>query len=88
MDTGDTLRDVMLAGMDVARLNFSHGSHEEHKGRLDHIKELREELGIPVAILLDTKVSGNPYRSPSGGEKSLSPEGTGVYSMYRRNHWR
>ena len=55
MDTGDTLRDVMLAGMDVARLNFSHGSHEEHKGRLDHIKELREELGIPVAILLDTK---------------------------------
>ena len=73
MDTGDTLRDVMLAGMDVARLNFSHGSHEEHKGRLDHIKELREELGIPVAILLDTKGYGRSVQeSFRRGKKSFS----------------
>ena len=45
----------MLAGMNVARFNFSHGSHEEHKGRLVKVKELREELGLPVAALLDTK---------------------------------
>ena len=41
--------------MNVARFNFSHGSHEEHKGRLDLLKSLREELGKPVAALLDTK---------------------------------
>ncbi len=49
------LKEMMLAGMNVARFNFSHGSHEEHKGRLVKVKELREELGLPVAALLDTK---------------------------------
>jgi len=39
----------------VCRLNFSHGSHEEHKGRMDLVKKLREELNMPTAILLDTK---------------------------------
>jgi len=46
--------------MNVARLNFSHGTHEEHKVRIDRIKKVREELGLPVAILLDTK--GPEYR--------------------------
>ena len=46
---------MMRAGMDIARFNFSHGSHEEHRGRVDMIKNLREELNIPVAMLLDTK---------------------------------
>ena len=41
--------------MNVARFNFSHGSHEEHLGRLEKLKALREELGKPVAALLDTK---------------------------------
>lgn len=54
-DDDKVLRDLMLAGMDVARLNFSHGSHEEAKSRMDRIKRIREELDIPVAILLDTK---------------------------------
>lgn len=54
-DDDKVLRDLMLAGMDVARLNFSHGSHEEAKARMDRIKRIREELDIPVAILLDTK---------------------------------
>ena len=45
----------MRAGMDIARFNFSHGSHEEHRGRVDMVKNLREELNIPVALLLDTK---------------------------------
>ena len=54
-DQGDVLRDLMLAGMDVARLNFSHQTHAEQKVRADAVKKLREELGLPVALLLDTK---------------------------------
>lgn len=50
-----TLRQMILSGMDVARLNFSHGTHEEQKGYADSIKKLRKELNIPVALLLDTK---------------------------------
>ena len=54
-DKDGVLRELIANGMNVARLNFSHGSHEEHKGRLDLLKSLREELGKPVAALLDTK---------------------------------
>ena len=46
--------------MNVARLNFSHGTHEEHRVRIDRIKHVREKLGLPIAILLDTK--GPEYR--------------------------
>ena len=42
-------------GMNIARFNFSHGSHEEQKGRMDLLKSVREEIGKPIAILLDTK---------------------------------
>lgn len=49
------LRELMLAGMDVARINFSHGTHEAAKITMDRIKRIREELDLPVAILLDTK---------------------------------
>ena len=52
-------RNIMKAlienGMDVARFNFSHGTHEEQKSRMDLLKELREEAKKPIAILLDTK---------------------------------
>lgn len=51
----EMLRNLMLAGMDVARINFSHGTHEAAKEMVDRIKKVREELDIPVAILLDTK---------------------------------
>ena len=54
-DKDGVLRELVANGMNVARFNFSHGSHEEHKGRLDLLKSLREELGKPVAALLDTK---------------------------------
>ncbi|MDO4273179.1 MAG: pyruvate kinase [Eubacteriales bacterium] len=50
-----TLKSLMRSGMDIARFNFSHGSHEEHRERVDMIKNLREELNIPVGMLLDTK---------------------------------
>lgn len=51
----NVLRKLMEEGMDVARLNFSHGTHEDHKKRIEMIKKLRRELDKPVAILLDTK---------------------------------
>ena len=54
-DDENVLRQLMLEGMSVARMNFSHGSHEEQKKRLDMVKKLRKELGLPVAALQDTK---------------------------------
>ena len=45
----------MIEGMDVARFNFSHGTHEEQLEKLNRVKKLREELNLPVAALLDTK---------------------------------
>lgn len=54
-DDKEILRKLIENGMDVARFNFSHGTHEEQKRRMDLLKEVREETGIPVAILLDTK---------------------------------
>ena len=49
------LRQLMIEGMNVARLNFSHGDHLQHAGTLERIRRIREELGLPVASLLDTK---------------------------------
>ena len=51
----EVLRELIKSGLNVCRMNFSHGSHEEHKGRMDLVKKLREELNMPTAILLDTK---------------------------------
>ena len=53
-------REMCLQGLNVARLNFSHGTHEEHQEKIDMIKSVREELNLPVAIMLDTK--GPEYR--------------------------
>jgi len=54
-ETKEILRELMLSGMNVARINFSHGSYEEQEERINKIKELREELNLPVALLMDTK---------------------------------
>ena len=54
------LTRMCLAGMNVARLNFSHGTHEEHKEKIELIKKVRDDLDLPVAIMLDTK--GPEYR--------------------------
>ncbi len=54
-ESEEVIRELMLAGMNVARLNFSHGTHEEQRGKLERVKKVREELGLPVALLLDTK---------------------------------
>ena len=54
-DNIEVLRAMARAGMNVARFNFSHGSHEEHKQRIDRVKAVREEYNLPIALLLDTK---------------------------------
>lgn len=51
----EILMELVKNGLNVARLNFSHGDHEEQKARMNMVKEVREELGMPVALLLDTK---------------------------------
>ncbi len=51
----DVLKQMMIEGMNVARCNFSHGTYDDHKRRMDMVKKLRKEVGEPVAILLDTK---------------------------------
>ena len=51
----ETIKDMMRAGMSVARFNMSHGTHESHKAQMDLVKQARYELGLPVSIMLDTK---------------------------------
>lgn len=55
-----TITEMCKAGMNVARLNFSHNTHEDHKKRIDLVKKVREKLGLPIALMLDTK--GPEYR--------------------------
>lgn len=65
-----TLKKMCLAGMNVARLNFSHGTHEQHKNMMDLIKKVREELDLPIAIMLDTK--GPEYRIKTFSEGKIT----------------
>lgn len=73
-DKEDVLRNLMKNGMNVARMNFSHGTHEEQKARLDMIKKLREELNLPVAALLDTKGPEIRIGDVEGGKLELKPD--------------
>ena len=70
-DGDGILRQMLEAGMNVARFNFSHGSHEEHKRRLDALKALRQELDLPVAAMLDTKGPEVRLKSFAGGSVEL-----------------
>ena len=75
-DKENVLRDMILAGMNVARFNFSHGSHAEQKQRLDKLKALRKEVGIPVATLLDTRGPEIRLGDFAGGEVTLQAGST------------
>jgi pyruvate kinase len=68
-DNEETLTKMCLAGMNVARLNFSHGTHAEHKEKIDMIKRVREKLHMPIAIMLDTK--GPEYRIKTFKNKKI-----------------
>ena len=68
-DSEETLTAMCKAGMNVARLNFSHGTYEEHQRRIDTIKKVRTDLNLPIAIMLDTK--GPEYRIGSFRDKKV-----------------
>ena len=75
-----TLKKMCLAGMNVARLNFSHGTHEDHQKNVDMLKRIRQELNIPLAIMLDTK--GPEYRVGTfkNGKEELSDGDTFTFT--------
>lgn len=69
-ESPETLTELFKAGVNVARLNFSHGSHDEHRARIENIKKIRNDLKLPVAIMLDTK--GPEYRIGTFTEGSVT----------------
>ncbi len=71
----DVLRKLMIEGMDVARFNFSHGTHEEQLEKLNRVKRLREELNLPVAALLDTKGPEIRLKTFENGKAELKSGG-------------
>ena len=70
-ESEERLRDLMLAGMNVARFNFSHGTHEEQREKYQRVLKVRRELGLPVATLLDTKGPEIRLRDFEGGRAEL-----------------
>lgn len=71
-ESKEKLKELMLAGMNVARFNFSHGTHEEQRAKYMRMVEAREELGLPVAALLDTKGPEIRLRDFEGGRVELT----------------
>ena len=67
----ETLKQMMLAGMDVARFNMSHGNHETHRKLMNLVKQARFELGLPVAIMLDTRGPEIRIKQFKGGKINL-----------------
>lgn len=79
VDSESALKNLILAGMDVARCNFSHGSHAEHKARMDRLKKIRRELDSPCAIMLDTKGPGIRTGKLEDGEPVLLRAGDNIF---------
>ena len=65
----ETLTQMCLAGMNVARMNFSHGDHAEQKAKMDLVKKVRDQLDLPISIMLDTK--GPEYRIGTFANESV-----------------
>ena len=78
-DSEEVLTQMCEAGMNVARLNFSHGTHEEHQEKIDIIKKVREKLDLPIAIMLDTK--GPEYRIKTFENKKVTLEDGAMFSF-------
>ena len=72
----ETLRELMLAGMNVARFNFSHGDHAEHKRKFECVKKVAEELKVPLAMMQDTKGPEIRLRDFEGGKVFLETGST------------
>lgn len=74
----DKLRELMLAGMNVARFNFSHGTHKEQLAKYNRVLKVRKEMGLPVATLLDTKGPEIRLKDFEGGKVELKEDQTFV----------
>ncbi|MBQ3012852.1 MAG: pyruvate kinase [Clostridia bacterium] len=71
-DSKEIIQGLCKAGMNVARLNFSHGTYEDHQKRIDLVKSVRSELNLPIAIMLDTKGPEYRIKTFENGKISLS----------------
>lgn len=71
-DSEEIIAGLCRAGMNVARLNFSHGIHEEHQKRIDTVKKVRSELQMPIAVMLDTKGPEYRIKTFENGKVSLN----------------
>ena len=76
----ETLTQMCLAGMNVARLNFSHGTHEEHARKIELIKQVRQKLGLPIAIMLDTKGPEYRIRTFADGKVTIADGSTFTFT--------
>ena len=79
-DSYDTLVGMCKAGMNVARLNFSHGTYEDHQRRIDMIKQVRTDLNQPIAIMLDTKGPEYRIRTFAEGKITLAAGDTFIFT--------
>lgn len=82
-ESEEILKELFLNGLNVCRLNFSHGTHEEHKKRIDNIKKVREELKLPIGIMLDTK--GPEIRLGDFKEGTIELEQDSIFTLTTRD---
>jgi pyruvate kinase len=75
-ESEDKLKELLLAGMNVARFNFSHGDHAEHQAKLERAKKVARELGLPLATMQDTKGPEIRLRDFEGGKVYLEAGST------------
>ena len=80
-DQPGVLEELISSGMNVARMNFSHGNYEEHKGRMERVKEIRKKMGLPIALLLDTKGPEIRIKDFENGIKEESVEIKNIISQ-------
>lgn len=81
----DTLRGMIKAGMNVARFNFSHGTHESHKKRFEQLKRIREEMGVYVGTVLDTKGPDarlKNFKKNKDGNREVVLEAGQLFTLY------
>lgn len=79
----ETIREMIKSGMNVARLNFSHGAHEYHQENVNMLKAIRDEMNVPLAILLDTK--GPEIRVGTFAEKSVTLKNRAEFTLTTRD---
>ena len=80
----EVLEQLVGAGMNVARINFSHGTHEEHLKKIKNIKSVRDKLKQPIAIMLDTK--GPEYRIKTFKDGKITLKAGDVFRVWKRRH--